>query len=152
MSDSAQVPVIPPAVPLAFLAVGALVQMAIPLSIGPLAVVRPLGLVALATSTLLVAFAVHELRRAKTAFDVRRPTTRLVTTGVYRLSRNPVYLSIILLCWAVGFLTNALFVLVAAIPAASTLCIVVIRREERYLRKKFDAEFVEYCRRVRRWI
>lgn len=53
----------------------------------------PLGLGVVAVSVLLVIAAVHELRRKKMAFDVRKRTSTIVRTGVFCLTRNPVYLS-----------------------------------------------------------
>ena len=152
MTDTAQVKVIPPLIPMALLTLGALAHWAWPVTLGPQALIVPLGLVVLLTSVVVVALALRELRRARTAFDIRKPTTSLVTTGVFAWSRNPSYLSLLLLCWSIGMLGNSLFVSLAAIPAGSALCLVVIRREEAYLGAKFGAKYRSYCQSVRRWL
>ena len=152
MSDTARVPVIPPLIPFGFLSLGALLHQLHPATLGPRAFTVPLGLTVLVASVVLIALALGELKRAGTAFDVRRPTTSLVRTGVFSWSRNPSYLSLLLLCWAIGILANSLFLTLAAIPAGSALCLVVIKREETYLLRKFGGEYLAYCRSVRRWL
>jgi protein-S-isoprenylcysteine O-methyltransferase Ste14 len=151
MSDAAQVRVIPPIIPATLLALGLAVHLVMPIRVGPATLVVGLGTALLALSVGILFLAVRDLKRAQTAFDVRKTTTQLVRTGVFGWSRNPVYLSMVLLCWAIGLLANSLGLLLVALPTASALCLLVIRREEAYLQGKFGPEYTEYCRRVRRW-
>src|SRR5688572_18041403 len=123
MSDRASVRVLPPVIPTVLLALGAAIHHFAPIFLGPSMIVRPVGGLLLALSVALVILAARELTRAETAFDVRSPTTCLVTAGVFRYSRNPVYLSMVLLCWAIGLLANSLIVALVAIPAGSGLCL-----------------------------
>ena len=79
-------------------------------------------------------------------------TTQLVTTGVFRLSRNPMYLSLVL--WLVAFalwLGNPLAwaVLPLFIGALNRF---QIQPEEHFLHAKFGDTYAQYCQRVRRWI
>ena len=96
---------------------------------------------------------VHFLR-ARTTVNPLDPgkASALVATGVYRFTRNPMYLGMatLLLAWAV-YLSN-----VAAL-AGLALFVAYINRfqiepEERALRARFGEAFDAYCRRVRRWI
>jgi protein-S-isoprenylcysteine O-methyltransferase Ste14 len=96
--------------------------------------------------------AARELARARTAFDVRKPTTSLVRHGVFRLSRNPVYFSMLLLCVGISLLANSMAELVFSLLAGSALCLLVIRKEERYLEQKFGSTYLAYKSSVRRWI
>ncbi len=99
-------------------------------------------------------FGVIEFRRATTTMDPRVPheASSLVTSGVYRFSRNPMYLGFlfILTGWAI-FLSNWLaFVFLP-------LFILYINRfqvvpEERHMLDKFGKEYREYIGKVRRWI
>lgn len=79
-------------------------------------------------------------------------TSRLVTTGVYRLSRNPMYLGLLFLLMAWSFwLAN--ISAVAFIP----LFIFYINHfqivpEERVLTEIFQDDYKSYCSRVRRWL
>ena len=80
------------------------------------------------------------------------PTRRLVVTGLYRRTRNPMYvgMAILLLAWAVH--------LSAWLPFAGILAFVLyitrfqIRPEERALQRIFGEAFSAYCARVRRWL
>lgn len=152
MSDRAEVRILPPLIPLGGMAVGAALHVLSPTSIGPDGLVRPVGLVLIAGSIALVLAAARSLARFETAFDVRKSTTQLVAVGPYRISRNPVYLAAILLCWGIGLSLNALWLALCAIPSASALCLWVIRREESYLQGKFGPEYAAYCQTVRRWL
>ena len=91
-------------------------------------------------------------RRGGTSVPTHTPTATIVTTGPYRLSRNPIYVSMILLLIGVGVWTNSGWFWVLAVIAAVLLTYGVIVREERYLARKFGRAFDDYRDRVRRWI
>ncbi len=96
--------------------------------------------------------ALNEFRRAKTNPKPWRPTTALVIQGPYRFTRNPMYVGFTLIYLGIAFWLNALWP-VLLLPVA--LLIVdrgVIAREERYLERKFGAEYLAYRARVRRWL
>lgn len=93
-------------------------------------------------------------RRANTTSDPTRPGTSssLVRSGVYRFSRNPMYLGVLLVLvgWAV-FLANLLAFVV--LPAfVLYLNRFQIAPEERALTSRFGADFAVYKTRVRRWL
>ena len=90
--------------------------------------------------------------RARTTVLPHRTTTALVTSGPYRLTRNPLYLSLGLLMAGAAFATNSLTVLAMLLPWAVVMRYGVIAREERYLEQKFGEDYRAYCRRVRRWL
>lgn len=152
MADRAAVRIIPPVIPLLAMGVGVAGHLLLPLPIGPDGPVRALGALLVVLSIGLVVAAMRALARHRTAFDVRKSTTALVTGGVYAFSRNPVYLSMMLLAVGIALGMNSIAMLVAALPAGSALCLAVIRPEERYLSEKFGAAYAAYHRRVRRWI
>jgi protein-S-isoprenylcysteine O-methyltransferase Ste14 len=94
----------------------------------------------------------REMRRAETNLDPRKPATTLVTDGAFRFTRNPLYLSMIVIYSGISALANAL-------PPVLLLPIVqhlmrrgVIEREESYLQRKFGDEYLQYKTRVPRWI
>lgn len=97
---------------------------------------------------------VAAFRRAGTTVNPLQPTaaSQLVVSGVYRWTRNPMYLGmlLVLLGWAV-FLANALAFLSAAafIPLMNRLQIIP---EERFLTSRFGADFTAYLSAVRRWL
>jgi protein-S-isoprenylcysteine O-methyltransferase Ste14 len=81
-----------------------------------------------------------------------RPTQAIVTTGVYRFSRNPIYIAFLLIVLAFGLFANSYWFLVAAAVFAFVMHFGVVKREEKYLLEKFGDSYREYCRRVRPWI
>lgn len=91
-------------------------------------------------------------RRARTPIDLRKPTSAIVTTGPYRFSRNPGYLSLTLIYAGITILTSTLWAFVTLIPTLVTIEYGVIRREERYLERKFGNEYLRYKARTRRWL
>ena len=95
-----------------------------------------------------------EFRRAKTTINPFRPqnTTALVTSGVYRFTRNPMYLglALLLLGWAI-FLCSA-WALTGPVLSVLYIGRFQIKPEEKILSAKFGAAYSEYASRVRRWL
>lgn len=152
MKDSANVAVLPPLIPVAAIGLGLLLHLLFPEAFLPEGVATLVGVLLIASSVVLVAAAASELTKARTAFDVRKSTTSLVSTGVFRLSRNPVYFSMMLLCVGIATTANSLAMLLLSVPAGSMLCLLVIRPEESYLERKFGIAYLAYKARVRRWL
>ena len=94
------------------------------------------------------------LVRAKTTMNPTRPhaTSSLVTGGIYRVTRNPMYLSLLLylLAWA-AYLSNWLAVLFVPVFVLY-INELQIKPEERALSVLFGAEYASYKARVRRWL
>jgi len=101
---------------------------------------------ALAVSALLA------FRRARTSINPTVPTTALVTHGPYRVSRNPMYLSLLLLYLALAIGFQSFWALLLLPLAFWAVEFRVIRLEERYLEQKFGADYARYKERVRRWL
>lgn len=106
----------------------------------------------IAISIALVASAFRALTQAHTAFDARKPTTAIVTTGAFRFSRNPTYLSLTLLHIGIAFAIGSWWVFFMVAPAVAVTQWGVILREERYLNAKFGEEYRNYASKVRRWL
>lgn len=75
----------------------------------------------------------------------------LVTTGLHGVSRNPVYLGIMIFLIGATIAAPGPFTLCAVVVSFTGLTI-IIRQEERYLRARFSVEYDAYAKRVRRWI
>jgi protein-S-isoprenylcysteine O-methyltransferase Ste14 len=101
----------------------------------------------------LALFARFEFARAGTSVMPILPTTALVTTGPFRLSRNPMYVSLTLMYLGIGIVLNMIvWALVLLVLVLLMMHIYVIAREERYLERIFGQEYLEYKSRVRRWL
>jgi protein-S-isoprenylcysteine O-methyltransferase Ste14 len=98
--------------------------------------------------------ALVQFRRRGTTPNPMRPeeASALVTAGLYRYSRNPMYVAdaLILLAWALLVANAAAFVFVPLFVLY--LNRYQIRPEESALRARFGAEFERYCAAVRRWL
>ena len=79
-------------------------------------------------------------------------STALVTSGPYRLSRNPGYLGMALAFAGISLMTSAVWSLASLVPTLALIEFGVIRREERYLERTFGAEYRDYKARTRRWL
>jgi protein-S-isoprenylcysteine O-methyltransferase Ste14 len=104
---------------------------------------------------LLVAVAgVVQFRRARTTVNPMKPDTAsaLVTDGIYRFTRNPMYAGdALILLGIVVFFSNPLGLAGVALFIA-WMSLLQIPAEERALRARFGEAYDAYCRRVRRWI
>ena len=93
-------------------------------------------------------------RRAKTTVNPMKPeaSSALVTAGIYRLSRNPMYLGMLLILAGWALVVSNLAALAMLPLFVAYLNRFQIGPEERALRARFGAEFENYCRTVRRWL
>lgn len=93
-------------------------------------------------------------RRAKTTINPLKPqnTTALVTSGIYRCTRNPMYLALalVLLGWA-AFLCSAV-ALLGVIAFVAYITRFQVLPEERILSAKFGSDYRGYRSRARRWL
>lgn len=98
--------------------------------------------------------AMREFRRAGTTIDPLRldKTTALVMEGVYRYTRNPMYLSLTLMLCAWAIWLGGVWVWVGPIALALWLDRFQIRPEERAMSRRFGADYDRYRRNVRRWL
>jgi protein-S-isoprenylcysteine O-methyltransferase Ste14 len=90
--------------------------------------------------------------RRRTTIIPNRPAAALVTNGIYRYTRNPMYVSLVLLYIGVTLALDTWWPLLFLPLVVLAVDLLVIRREERYLRTAFPSEYAEYCQHVRRWI
>ncbi|PSW00318.1 MULTISPECIES: methyltransferase family protein [Photobacterium] len=79
-------------------------------------------------------------------------TTQLVTTGIYQYSRNPMYLSLLLLLIAAVFIGGELSAAIAVIAFMLTVNQLQIKPEEKVLLQLFGNDYRRYCQQVRRWL
>ena len=81
-----------------------------------------------------------------------RPAQSLQTTGIYALTRNPMYLGLLLLYVTMAFFKGNSWTFLFIIPLLLMIQSYVIRKEERYLQREFGEQFETYKSKVRRWI
>jgi len=130
-------------------------QLAVPLSL-PRGFLTPAIILAGATliivGTTLVVLARREFAKHGQPTDPGHPTSKIVTTGVFAVSRNPLYLGGVCVLVGIALAVNLPWVLVLLLPALIACHYVLITPEERYLAVKFGEEYARYTTTVHRWI
>ena len=150
--DNAGVVARPPLIYLCSIFIGLALQFVWPLKVLPAALEATLGESLMLVAIVLFTLSVRQLLAAGTAIQTHRPTTTILRTGPYRLSRNPIYLSFTLLYIGIGVWVNSAWLLAMLIPTLVVVSYGVIAREERYLAQKFGDEYLRYKASVRRWL
>jgi protein-S-isoprenylcysteine O-methyltransferase Ste14 len=145
----------PPLLFLAALLVGFVLDSLLPLPF-PLASIELVhwiigGSLILAGLTLFAA-GVRNLLRAGTPLPTNKPTRALVTTGIHRWTRNPIYLGMFLVYGGIGIAAPSPWTLILTLPLAITIRYGVVAREEAYLERRFGDAYRDYKARVRRWL
>ena len=109
-----------------------------------------LGLAAL--GFVLGVLAMIEFRRARASSNPKKPNKVLVTSGVYRFTRNPIYLGFVFILIGLPLTMGNYWGIILVLPLVTFMKNMVIQHEEAYLEKEFKDQFAEYCSRVRRWL
>lgn len=149
--DTAGVVAPPPLIYLAALVVGLVLSAIWPTPFLPRGLGYVIGAILIVVAVGLIFWGVRMMRRAGTSVSTRVATKALVTTGPFRLSRNPLYVSLTLCYLGIAIATQALWAIVLLPFVLVVMQRGVIDREERYLERKFGAEYTRYKQRVRRW-
>jgi protein-S-isoprenylcysteine O-methyltransferase Ste14 len=150
--DTAGVLAPPPLIFLGFLIAGFAIDWFWPAMYLPQALQYVAGALLIAAALALALWAMGRFRRAGTHVEPYKPTTAVVSDGPYAYSRNPIYVGLFLLYAGTAVCADNAWLL----PLAPALYLVmhhgVVRREERYLERKFGAAYLDYKARVRRWL
>lgn len=153
-SDGANVRFPPPLVYVAGLGLGVMGARLWHLPVLGLApIVRNSTGITLALAGFILSFAgVGLFLRQRTAIIPYKPASRLVTSGIYRWTRNPMYLGLAVTYVGLAIALNSLGALILLPFVLAIIQLQVIAREEAYLHRAFGGEFVAYKSRVRPWI
>lgn len=101
---------------------------------------------------ILIILARREFTRFSQRTDPGHATTRIVTTGVFSISRNPLYLGCVFALLGIALAVNLPALLILT-PLALVAChYILIAPEERYLTVKFGEEYIHYTATVHRWL
>jgi protein-S-isoprenylcysteine O-methyltransferase Ste14 len=142
---------------IAFLALPGMVAFAVPIAwlwlTGHRTLEQPPGLVSLGLGSTGLLWCVRDFYVAgKGTLAPWAPPSRLVVVGLYRHSRNPMYVSVILILlgWATSFASSGLLFYALAVAVAFHLRVTL--GEEPCLARRFGAAWEEYRSRVPRWL
>jgi len=138
----------------AFLALPGIVAFGVPLLVlAPSRFFDPFGLIPLAVGVVLLLLCVREFYVAGDGtLAPWAPPRALVVTGLYRYSRNPMYIAVVLVLagWALGSGSRFLTIYAIAVTLAFHLRVVV--GEEPWLSRTYGEKWANYRDQVPRWI
>ena len=150
--DTAGVLLPPPFIFLAGLAIGSAAEWLWPAPLLPQSVQYAVGFSLMAVSAVIASLGFREFFRHRTPVEPHKPTESIITSGPFRYSRNPLYLSLTLLYAGIAVAVDGIWILVLLAPVLIILHHGVILREEAYLERKFPDVYPAYKARVRRWL
>ena len=150
--DQADVAFHPPLLLMTSLGLSFLLRWVTPLPFLTSMVAVSIGPAIVVLSFALFFWTVYTMVQGQASIPTNKPTDVIVKDGPFRVSRNPIYLSMILLQLGIGIWANSMWFLLVAAASAGLLMWGVIFREERYLERKFGERYSSYKADVRRWI
>jgi len=111
-----------------------------------------LGIIPLVTGVFLNLKADAAFKREQTTVKPFERSRALVTTGVFQISRHPMYLGMVLILLGIAILMGSLAPLVVIVIFAALMELVFVRTEERMLEERFGPEWIAYRKNVRKWV
>jgi protein-S-isoprenylcysteine O-methyltransferase Ste14 len=141
----------PPIVFLSAILLGIVLNHPWPLPFVP-PIIRLLGPIITLCAVLLFVLSLREFHAAGTSVRGSERTSTIVRTGPYRFSRNPIYLSFILLVLGLAVWLDDFWLFLTLVPATAFIVLVIIPREERFLERNFRDQYSSYKATVRRWL
>ena len=151
-NDAPNVKIIPPLVYLAGIVIGFLATIWMPTKVVPNSVAWTVGGILICCGAALTGSALLKFKDVGTTVRPDRAASTLVISGLYKITRNPMYLALCLVQAGIGFLLNDWITLLFVVPLALILHFGVILPEEKYLEAKFGEPYLALKREVRRWI
>ena len=151
-SDNAGVKLPPPLLYLAFGLMGIGINALFPLPIGIMPPLTYSGIALILGSVVLVRYIRHIFIREGTNVIPWKTTSKIITYGPFRYSRNPIYVAACGVLLGLGILFNTYWAVLTIIPALITVYYTAIKKEEEYLEKKFGEKYLAYKAWVRRWL
>ena len=94
----------------------------------------------------------NTFKKAGTTVKPFEKTSSLITNGVFRISRNPMYLGMVLILISSAMITGTLSPFLVVPTFIIIIQNVFIKEEEKMLEKEFGEDWIDYKKRVRRWI
>jgi protein-S-isoprenylcysteine O-methyltransferase Ste14 len=90
--------------------------------------------------------------QTKNTIIPNKPAESLQTTGIYHTTRNPMYLSLVMVYLGLSCLIGNWWNIILLPLLLLIIQEYIIKKEEKYLVRKFGQEYTDYCHQVRRWL
>ena len=151
-ADHADVKIHPPILTIIFILIAYVLKWTIPIQIAVSNLLRNVGFALVVIGFLLGFAAFLEFSKARTTILPHGSVSSIVTSGIYRFTRNPIYLGFLLMLIGFPLNSGAVWGIILAPVFIYFMNSLVIKREEAYLEKKFGEVYTSYKSRVRRWL
>ena len=151
-ADHASVKIHPPILTLIHIAIAYVAKWAIPIPFVVPDIFRYVGFALVVIGFLLGIAAIREFMKARTTVDPHGSVKTIVTSGIYRFTRNPIYLGFALILMGLPLNSGTYWGVILAPIFIYLMNRLVIEHEEAYLEKKFKDVYTSYKSRVRRWL
>ncbi len=142
----------PPLIFLSGLILGGIINWIYPNQIFSLGDSIILGLFIIVPSIAVIVLIWRQMHHAKTNIEPWKPTTKILDSGFYAYSRNPIYVAMAVIYFGASILIGSIWSLILLPIVLFIINNFVIVREEKYLETKFGTDYLDYKNRVRRWI
>ncbi|MEW8276480.1 MAG: isoprenylcysteine carboxylmethyltransferase family protein [Candidatus Thiodiazotropha taylori] len=150
--DHADVILPPPVIHIVSIGLGGVIGNYFPMPLPHWVILQWIGVMLSVMAIAITLWGMRVFQVSRNPVAPNQPVTRLMVSGPYRFTRNPLYLSLILLQLGVAlFFLNGWMVLLLA-PVVVFVRYYVVAREEAYLLRRFGTDYQAYQNRVRRWI
>lgn len=110
------------------------------------------GFLLIASYLLIVIPAIRQFTISKNTLVTIKPANSLETKGIYAFTRNPMYLSLLFLYSGLAVFIGNWWTFILMPLLIATIQVYVIKKEEYYLHHTFGQDYVDYRRKVRRWL
>lgn len=115
-------------------------------------VIMPLGVALIIVGLVLIIRARREFTKHTQPTDPGLATSKLITTGVFSFSRNPLYLGGIQVVMGIALTFDLPWVLISIVPSIAACYYILIKPEEKYLAETFGKKYRRYTMTVNRWL
>jgi len=132
--------------------VGVALHLLWPLDLPGAALLEPLKFVLGLIGLVLFGASAFELRRNGTTMEHKDETTALVTGGPYRISRNPIYVALVLFLVAIAVHSGSAWFLMLTFGFWAAVQWLTVAKEEAYLEQEFGEDYLRYKSTVRPWL
>jgi protein-S-isoprenylcysteine O-methyltransferase Ste14 len=154
-TDHADVAIKPPFLFLAAFAIGCLLSLVVPIGPGlgsANGTALATGLAFVLIGFALAAWSARAFHLAGTSVVPGDTAAALVTSGPYKITRNPIYIGFILVYFGLAIILTSMWMLLLLIPVLFILQRGIVEREEAYLEREFGDAYRKYKAKVPRWL
>lgn len=152
--DSPRVYIPPPLFYVATFLLSVLMEKYVPLTIAffQLSIAQKLAAMFIFLGAMLIFPAVLRFLKSKNTLVTVLPAKSLQTTGIFAYTRNPMYLGLLFIYTGVAFILGNWWTFIFIPVVIIVVTYAVIKKEEDYLGRAFGQAYVDYKKKVRRWI